>query len=56
MTFKSVLNSLLFKIILAIVLGIIVSQFAPEWLGRTFATFNGLFSNFLGFFLSLIHI
>ncbi|PZO97177.1 MAG: sodium:proton antiporter, partial [Corynebacterium urealyticum] len=54
MTFKSVLNSLLFKIILAIVLGIIVSQFAPEWLGRTFATFNGLFSNFLGFFIPVL--
>src|SRR5699024_8572584 len=44
----------LFKIVIAIVLGIIVSLFAPEWLGRIFATFNGLFSNFLNFFIPVL--
>ena len=47
-------DSLLFKIIIAIILGIIVSLFAPEWLGRIFATFNGLFSNFLNFFIPVL--
>src|SRR5699024_12845599 len=44
----------LFKIIIAIVLCIIVSLFAPECLGRIFATFNGLFSNLLNFFIPVL--
>ena len=44
---------LLAKIVIAIVLGIVCGLFFPEWLQRIFATFNGLFSNFLGFFVPL---
>lgn len=54
MTFKKLTGSLLFRIILAIVLGIVCSLFAPEWLGRAAATFNGLFGNFLGFFIPVL--
>lgn len=54
MNLKSITNSLLFKIIVAIILGIIASSFFPEWAGRLFATFNGLFSNFLGFFIPVL--
>lgn len=45
---------LLAKIVIAIVLGIVCGLFFPEWLQRIFATFNGLFSNFLGFFVPLL--
>ena len=54
MNLKSITNSLLFKTIVAIILGIIASSFFPEWAGRLFATFNGLFSNFLGFFIPVL--
>lgn len=54
MNLKSITNSLLFKIIVAIILGIIASSFFPQWAGRLFATFNGLFSNFLGFFIPVL--
>ncbi|MDO5032216.1 dicarboxylate/amino acid:cation symporter [Corynebacterium sp.] len=54
MNFKKMTDSLLFRIVVAIILGIVVSLFAPEWLGRTFATFNGLFGNFLGFFIPVL--
>ncbi|HFG8808629.1 dicarboxylate/amino acid:cation symporter [Corynebacterium striatum] len=54
MNLKSITNSLLFKIIVAIILGIIASSFFPEWAGRLFATFNGLFSSFLGFFIPVL--
>ena len=47
-------NSLIFKIIVAIVLGIVCSLFFPEWAGRVFATLNGLFANFLGFFVPVL--
>ncbi|TKW73559.1 MAG: dicarboxylate/amino acid:cation symporter, partial [Staphylococcus hominis] len=43
MNLKKLSESLLFRIIVAIILGVVVSQFAPEWFGRVFATFNGLF-------------
>ena len=45
---------LLTKIVIAIVLGIVCGLFFPEWLQRVFATFNGVFSNFLGFFVPLL--
>ena len=45
---------LLAKIVIAIVLGIVCGLFFPEWLQHIFATFNGLFSNFLGFFVPLL--
>ena len=54
MYFKKLSESLLFRIIVAIILGVVVSQFAPEWFGRVFATFNGLFSNFLNFFIPVL--
>ncbi|MBD1380225.1 dicarboxylate/amino acid:cation symporter [Metabacillus arenae] len=47
---------LLPKIIFAIVLGIIVGSISPEWLVKGFATFNGLFENFIGFVIPLIII
>ncbi|GAB3055592.1 dicarboxylate/amino acid:cation symporter [Virgibacillus ainsalahensis] len=47
---------LLLKIIIAISLGIAIGSFANEWFIRLFATFNGLFGNFLGFIIPLIII
>lgn len=54
MNTKSITRSLLFWIVVAIVLGVCCSFFFPEWLARIFVTFNGLFSNFLGFFVPLL--
>lgn len=45
---------LLGRIVIAIILGIVVGQFAPMWLAQLFATFNALFSNFLSFIIPLI--
>ncbi|MBP2243251.1 Na+/H+-dicarboxylate symporter [Cytobacillus eiseniae] len=47
---------LLPRIILAIGLGILIGSFSPDWIIRIFATFNGLFGNFLGFAIPLIII
>ncbi|KAB7704796.1 cation:dicarboxylase symporter family transporter [Bacillus aerolatus] len=47
---------LLPRIILAIIAGIIIGTFTPEWFIRVLATFNGLFGNFLGFAIPLIII
>lgn len=47
---------LLPKLIIAIIIGIIIGAFAPEWTVRIFATFNGIFGNFLGFAIPLIII
>ncbi len=46
--------NLLVKILIAIGLGILAGQFFPIWLGRLFATFNAIFSQFLGFLIPLI--
>jgi len=46
--------NLLFKILIAIALGILAGQFFPVWLGRLFATFNAVFSQLLGFLIPLI--
>ena len=46
--------NLLVKILIAIALGILAGQFFPVWLGRIFATFNAIFSQFLGFLIPLI--
>ncbi|WIM67661.1 dicarboxylate/amino acid:cation symporter [Corynebacterium breve] len=54
MNFKVIANSLLFKVVLAIILGIVCSLFFPVWLARVFVTFNGLFGNFLGFFVPVL--
>ena len=45
---------LLVRIVLAIALGIIIGQFAPEILIEIAATFTGLFGNFLSFVIPLI--
>ncbi|WP_028392337.1 dicarboxylate/amino acid:cation symporter [Bacillus cihuensis] len=47
---------LLPRIILAIILGIVIGSFAPENLVRGFATFNGIFGNFIGFVIPFIII
>ena len=47
-------QTLLFRVIVAIILGIVCSFFFPEWLARIFVTFNGLFGNFLGFFIPVL--
>ena len=48
MDFKRITSSLLFKIIVAIILGIACSFFFPVWLARVFATFNDLFASKIG--------
>lgn len=54
MDIKRLTSSLLVRIVIAIILGIICSLFFPEWLARVFATFNGLFGNFLNFFVPVL--
>lgn len=51
---KKIKINLLIKILIAIVLGIVAGQFFPVWLGRIFATFNAIFSQFLGFLIPLL--
>lgn len=51
---SKIVSSLLFRIIIAILLGIICSLFFPAWLTRIFLTFNGLFSGFLSFFVPVL--
>lgn len=46
--------NLLLQIVIAIGLGIGCGYIFPEWLGRLFATFNAIFSQFLGFLIPLI--
>ena len=45
---------LLPKVIIAIILGIVCSLFFPMWAAKAVATFNALFSNFLGFIIPLL--
>lgn len=45
---------LLPRILIAIVIGILVGLIAPAWLASTAATFNSIFSQFLGFMIPLI--
>lgn len=45
---------LLVKILIAIAAGVLVGWFAPMWLASAFATFNSIFSQFLGFMIPLI--
>lgn len=47
-------NSLLLQIVLAIALGTFLGTLLPESIGRIFATFNAIFSSFLGFAIPLI--
>src|SRR5690606_29894730 len=51
---KTIKIGLLGKVILAIVFGIGAGLIFPDWLSRIFITFNGLFSNFLGFIVPMI--
>lgn len=54
MSLRKISKSLLFRIFVAIVLGIICSLFFPTALARVFVTFNGLFGNFLSFFIPVL--
>lgn len=45
---------LLVKILIAIALGIVCGHFFPDWAARIFITFNGLFSQYLGFIVPLL--
>ncbi len=47
---------LLPRIIVAILLGVAIGSFAPEWFVKIFVTFNEVFGNFLGFAIPLIII
>lgn len=51
---KKLKVSLLGKVAIAIVAGIIFGQFLPESIARIFVTFNSLFGNFLSFSIPLI--
>lgn len=54
MKFKIGKINLLWKILFAIALGIGAGFIMPEWGARIFATFNSIFSQFLGFLIPLI--
>ena len=51
---KKLKIGLLGKIIIAIALGVGLGLAAPAWMVRLFLTFNGIFSQFLGFAIPLI--
>lgn len=51
---KKLFNNLLFRVFIAIVLGIFFGRYAPEYINRIFATFNSLFGEFLSFSIPLI--
>lgn len=51
---KKIKVSLLGKVVIAIILGIIFGQFLPVPIARVFVTFNSLFGNFLSFSIPLI--
>lgn len=51
---KKIKIALLPRIILAIVLGVLLGMVLPDGVQRLFATFNGLFSQLLSFFVPLI--
>lgn len=54
MMIKNKKIGLLPLILIAIALGILCGLFFPEWAVRIFVTFNGVFSQLLGFFVPLI--
>ena len=45
---------LLLRIAIAIAAGICAGFVFPDWLARIFATFNSIFSSFLGFIIPLL--
>ena len=51
---KKIKISLLGKVVIAIVAGILFGQFLPASIVRIFVTFNSLFGNFLSFSIPLI--
>lgn len=51
---KSLFSNLLFKVFIAIVLGIVFGLYLPESINRIFATFNSFFGQFLNFAIPLI--
>ncbi len=51
---KNITNNLLFRVVIAITLGILLGNALPESIGRIFATFNGLFDQLLKFLIPLI--
>ncbi|MDE6135056.1 MAG: dicarboxylate/amino acid:cation symporter [Muribaculaceae bacterium] len=51
---KKIRPGLLGRVIIAIILGIGAGYVIPVWLERVFATFNSLFSSFLGFVIPLL--
>lgn len=51
---KKLKFGLLLKVLIAIAAGIVCGLFFPGWTVRIFTTFNGLFSNFLGFIIPLL--
>ena len=51
---KSLFSNLLFKVFIAIVLGIVFGLYLPESINRIFATFNSFFGQFLNFVIPLI--
>ena len=53
---EKIINSLLFKVFCGIGLGILLGNYAPDWLYRILITFKSLFANFLNFSIPLIMI
>lgn len=51
---KILRTNLLIQIVVAIGLGILCGEFFPDWLNRLSATFNSIFSQFLGFLIPLL--
>jgi len=51
---KSIFTNLLFRVFIAIVLGIVFGLYVPESINRIFATFNAIFGEFLTFSIPLI--
>ncbi|MBP6551127.1 MAG: cation:dicarboxylase symporter family transporter, partial [Flavobacterium sp.] len=51
---KHLFSKLLFKVFLAIVLGIVFGLYLPESVNRIFTTFNAFFGQFLNFAIPLI--
>jgi Na+/H+-dicarboxylate symporter len=53
---KKIISSLLFKVVVAIFAGLLLSGIMPSGMARVFLTFNSIFGNYLGFIIPLIII